>query len=334
MTTSESLPSIIVNSNTIDLAISVWLDAKEHKSGSQRTRKLYERTITNFRALLRSVGYDLDPDSNIAGEITEQSRRNACREIALAAQGFAAMSASEKPVSEATYNNRLAILSSFYEFAKWRDFFTADNPLRKVERASVQLYKDVQPLDANEVKRRLKLIDRSDPMGARDYAMLAIFFQTGRRLAEVVNLHWRDVQIQGEKMTLTFHCKGNKTMMDTMPPGVSKSVIAWLEKAYGSLELLPETPLWISFTRRSQSRIGLTMRSVPNILRKHLGVSKVHITRHTWARQMEEQGAKVSEIQARLGHESLATTGRYLFALSRAENAHAGAIEKAFGLDE
>lgn len=329
-----TLPSIVVTGNHIDLVISVWLDAKEHKSGSARTRKLYERTITNFRALLRSVGYDLDPDANIAGEITEQSRRNACREIALAAQGFAALSSTAKPVSEATYNNRLAILSSFYEFARWRDFFTADNPLRKVERASVQLYKDVQPLDAGEVKRRLKLIDRSDPMGARDYAMLAIFFQTGRRLAEVVNLHWRDVQIQGDIVTLTFHCKGNKVMHDKLPPGVAQALLGWLRIAYRTLDLLPETPLWISFTRRSEMRTGLTMRSVPNILKKRLGVSKVHITRHTWARQMEEQGAKVSEIQARLGHESLATTGRYLFALSRAENAHALDIEKAFGLDE
>ncbi len=56
--------------------------------------------------------------------------------------------------------------------------------------------------------------------------------------------------------------------------------------------------------------------------------------RHTWARRMEEEGAKVSDIQARLGHESLATTGRYLSALKQAENKHADAISKAFGLDD
>lgn len=49
---------------------------------------------------------------------------------------------------------------------------------------------------------------------------------------------------------------------------------------------------------------------------------------------MEDAGAKVSEIQERLGHSSLATTGRYLAALRRAENAHADELARRFGLDE
>jgi integrase len=43
-------------------------------------------------------------------------------------------------------------------------------------------------------------------------------------------------------------------------------------------------------------------------------------------RALEDAGAKVSEIQARLGHESLATTGRYLAALRADENPHADAL--------
>ena len=50
------------------------------------------------------------------------------------------------------------------------------------------------------------------------------------------------------------------------------------------------------------------------------------------ARQLA--GAKVSDIQARLGHESLQTTGRYLAALGSAENAHAEALAELFGIEE
>jgi integrase len=50
-------------------------------------------------------------------------------------------------------------------------------------------------------------------------------------------------------------------------------------------------------------------------------------------RALEDAGAKVSEIQARLGHESLATTGRYLAALRPDENPHADALAALFGLD-
>ena len=41
----------------------------------------------------------------------------------------------------------------------------------------------------------------------------------------------------------------------------------------------------------------------------------MHALRHTFAKAMEDSGAKVSKIQARLGHSILATMGRYLAAL-------------------
>jgi integrase len=49
---------------------------------------------------------------------------------------------------------------------------------------------------------------------------------------------------------------------------------------------------------------------------------------------MERAGATVSTIQARLGHSNLATTGRYLTQLSRAENAHADALARLFTAEE
>jgi hypothetical protein len=47
---------------------------------------------------------------------------------------------------------------------------------------------------------------------------------------------------------------------------------------------------------------------------------------------MEDAGAKVSDIQGRLGHSSLATTGRYLAALRSAENPHGEKVADLLGL--
>jgi hypothetical protein len=47
---------------------------------------------------------------------------------------------------------------------------------------------------------------------------------------------------------------------------------------------------------------------------------------------METLGAKVSDIQARLRHASLQTTGRYLAALGSAENTHGEARAALFGV--
>ena len=65
------------------------------------------------------------------------------------------------------------------------------------------------------------------------------------------------------------------------------------------------------------------------LCKQHLGTSKVHATRYTAAHSMEKVGLTVSEIQARLGHKSLATTGRYLASLRRAENRKADGAGRA-----
>lgn len=334
--------STIVDSTHIDIAIQAWIEAKQRRSGSEKTRKAYYDTLLTFRQMLRQTGRDLDPDLNIQQK-SDDARRQAIVEIALAAQGFAGLSTRNVMVSEATYNQRLAILSSFYAFANKRNFFTCGNPIASVERSRVQAYKNAQPLDPAEITQRMRAIDRTDKQGARDYAMLAIFLQTGRRLSEVIALRWRNVIVQGSRITLVFeHCKGGKVMRDTIPVPVANALLEWLTMAYSAnLRSLPgDAPLWISFTRRSAkeevplSRIppSLTIRSVANICEKRLGISRVHATRHTWARTMEDAGAKVSEIQARLGHDSLATTGRYLAALKQAENQHADSLAARFGL--
>jgi len=85
----------------IDLAIAAWLDSKAGRSGSRHTEQIYRSTIADFRGQLQMGGLDLDADS---------------RAIALAAQGWAGIGTP----APATFNRRLAMLSSFYSFARKR----------------------------------------------------------------------------------------------------------------------------------------------------------------------------------------------------------------------
>lgn len=300
----------------LDVAIAAWLDAKAHRSNSRKTERAYRDTLTVFRAALQSAGLDLDADP---------------RAVSLAAQGWAGR---DEP-QPTTYNQRLAVLSSFYQFARKRGMLHSDNPIALVERRRVDSYGAAAPLDPDVIKDRLSQIRHDTLAGQRDYALLAIFLQTGRRLAEVIGLRWRDVQLQGDRVMLQFrHAKGGKVMADRLPPALSHALMEWLSSFYGATlgSLPPDAPIWISLSRNSRGR-ALSVRSVATICTARLGVSKVHALRHTFARTMEDAGAKVSEIQARLGHTSMATTGRYLAALNRAENSHADELARRFGLD-
>src|SRR5438552_16429349 len=116
--------SPIVNSTHIDIAIAAWLDVKQRRSGSEKTRKAYADTLLTFREQLQQTGRDLDAYGNLylMGADNEVARQQAVTEIALAAQGFAGQSTKNESISPATYNQRLAILSSFYTFANKRHF--------------------------------------------------------------------------------------------------------------------------------------------------------------------------------------------------------------------
>jgi site-specific recombinase XerD len=317
----------IVESNHIDLAIAGWLDAH---SRSAKTQDAYQDTIQQFRSELRRIGSDLDSD---------------VRRLSMVAQRFASFTRNphKGSASKSTINQRLAILSSFYDYALARyllmpmdDGGHVLNPIKIVKREKVQQYAGVQPLASDDVMARLKHIDRSTPLGKRDYALLAILLQTGRRLSEVTSLEWRHVQLHGAKITLTFeHCKGDKTMVDTLPAPVSRALLAWLYACYGTdLNVLAkDAPLWVTLSRNTkQAGQPLGIQAVQQICEKHLE-THTHVTRHTFTHNMIQAGATLNEIQARLGHESLATTGRYARVLTSAENPHADKIATMLGIE-
>lgn len=96
-----------------------------------------------------------------------------------------------------------------------------------------------------------------------------------------------------------------------------------------------ERPIWISLaTRNGTFGHPLSIRAIALVNEQRLGTSKVHTLRHTFARGLEDAGAKVSEIQARLGHADLGTTGRYLAQLHAGENPHLARLSHLYGLED
>ncbi len=124
-------------------------------------------------------------------------------------------------------------------------------------------------------------------------------------------------------------------LLDELPVVVTEALLRWLRAYYGpDLDrLTAETPLWVSLAHDGSRGNQLGYLSITAICKKYLGTSKVHVTRHTFAHTMEQIGAPVSEIQARLGHKSLATTGRYLASLKRAENRHGDQLAARYGIE-
>ncbi len=321
----------IVSSNHLDLAIAGWLDAH---SRSAKTQQAYADTINQFRMELRRIGHDLDSD---------------IRTLAMVAQRFASTTRNprKEQASKSTRNQRLAILSSFYEYALKRyllapmdDQGHIANPLKIVSREKVEPYQGIHWLEPEEAQSALNKIDRTTDLGKRDYALLVVLLNTGRRLQEVASLQWRHVRFKGkgkgQRITLTFeHCKRDKTMIDTLNVANSKALLSWLHAYYGSelASLDKHSPLWVTLSRNTdQAGQPLGIQGIQQVCGKYLE-AHTHITRHTFSQLMIRAGATLPELQARLGHESLATTGIYARALSSDENPHADKIAAMLGIE-
>ena len=311
------------------LAVAAWIDAKAKRSGSRRTPQIYHATLVSFRTALQQVGLDLDSDS---------------RAVALIAQAWSAQRVPHpngqylRPgqASTATIQQRLAVLSSFYTYAQ-RLGLLDENPILRVERPRRESYAATAGLERRAVAAALRTLAREESLAARrDYALLVIMTTTGRRLSELAALRWRDVRLDGERITVTFHAKGAKVMRDQLEARATRALLSWLYAYYGADlgSLAPDAPIWINLGRNGRGTV-LGLIGIDRIVRRRLGPDvHPHQLRHSFAAAMEEAGATVSQIQARLGHESLATTSRYLAALKRAENPHATKVADLFEIEQ
>lgn len=279
--------------------------------------------------------------------------------LALLAQAYAARPArsryGERPVAATTANLRLAVASSFYTYALRHRLLHGPNPITLVERRTVQAYAAARPLAYEDLRELLARLDTTIPAGRRDYALLLVGLHTGRRLSELAGMRREHLRIRKNAVEITWpRCKGGKVMRDELPRGGAKGIAAdalvdwvlFIEQEQGVATSdgdsavvrgqragpPPERPIWVSLAWNGTRGHPLSLRAIATICERHLGTSKVHALRHTFARGLEDAGAKVSEIQARLGHEDLSTTGRYLAQLHQSENKHMGRLSALYGL--
>jgi site-specific recombinase XerD len=323
----SQVPVVADQRLSIDHIITLWLESKKRRTGSDGTKEMYEYAIQRFREMLKIVHLDLDSDP-IA--------------VSLGAQRWASMNLQNgqqgNTVSEATFNQRLAILSSFYRFARKRRFLMIENPIEMLDRSKIEAYAHAKAMEREEVKEGLSKIDRTSIEGKRDYALLSVTLHTGRRAAEIASLQWQHLKVkQVKKRTVVVlyfaRLKGGKTRTDELEVETSSALLDYLHAFYGAQlgRLDPDKPIWVSLATNTRGN-QLTTRSLEYICEKYFGEGKFHMLRSTFAVAMEEAGAKVSDIQYRLAHESLTTTGRYLAKLQSSKNAHAGKLEEMFGI--
>jgi integrase len=306
-----------------------WLDEKTGRSRSWKTHVAYHTTALSLRDALRAQGFDLFCD------LSEETRYASFLPIVQQWAGTRAEASHHSgPISAATYNQRLATISSLYSYARRMRLYRGDNPIEAIARRTLGEQHGAQALDVLEMRKRLVRINRATLAGQRDYALLSVALQTGSRVQALADMRIGDLTWAGERLVIHFpRTKGGETDDKELEVETSKAVAAYLRAQYGECwQDYPQAPVWVSTARNASRGKQLSAQALEQICLKHVGTSKFHTLRHTAGLTLEELGATTSEIQSFLRHKNIATTSRYLKRARRAKNKYGRDLEQVFGI--
>lgn len=229
-----------------------------------------------------------------------------------------------------TRNCRLAAIRSFVDHLLRHDVTRADQYGRilaiPAKRARQRLISYLEPDEARAV-----IAQAAAP---RDRALLLLLYNTGARIAEVLAVCPRDLQLQGARH-VRLHGKGNKERVCPI----------WSETAEALRPLVATNISPDEQIFRSARGAPLTRDGAAYILAKHVQLAAdsmpalrrrrvtPHVLRHSCAVALLQAGVDVTVIRDYLGHVSIATTSRYLATNLQMKRDVLAAFWKRAGLD-
>jgi len=158
-------------------------------------------------------------------------------------------------------------------------------------------------------------IDRSSKRGQRDYALLAIMFNTGARVQELLDLRTRDLRLTKPFQVRLFG-KGRKERLCPVWPQTARLMREYCTA--NQLDMQSDTLVFTNYRGEPLTRFG-----VRYILAKHVSHARTctptltnkrvhpHSVRHSTAVHLLKSGVDLCTISHWLGHASLNTTNKY-----------------------
>lgn len=275
--------------------VGAWLAEVTQRTGSTRTPVEYGRYAAHFAARLAGSGRTLD-------EATTAD----CHAFAYAPLPDARRGGTPgRSPGPASVSVRLAALRSLYGFAQRVGAVTA-NPADHVRRPRLP-----EPTPKGLAPAQVHAILAATPdtaAGARDRAIILTACLTGLRRAELIALTKGAIAFADDGAPMyEARTKGGKVRRRELPGPAWDAIRASLDAAGRPFAALTD----------DARLFPITSQTVYENLRRYgarAGVKglTVHTLRHTAAKLRRQSGASLEDVQAVLGHASIATTARYL----------------------
>jgi integrase/recombinase XerC len=215
----------------------------------------------------------------------------------------------ERNITAKTINRKISSLKSFFKYMV-KSGVLEQTPMTRVlsPKISKRLPDFIMESDADKLMGSLK--NSEDWKGLNTKMLISLFYTTGMRLSELVNL--KESQVDFGKKQVKVLGKGNKERI--IPIGqealiMIKEYIQFKKKEFES------TDNALLVTEKGKKMYPkypyLLVRSFLSSEVKTLNKKSPHVLRHSFATHLSNNGADLNAIKELLGHSSLAATQVY-----------------------
>ena len=209
-----------------------------------------------------------------------------------------------KNLKNSTIARRISCLRSFYNYLLLKGF-TKQNLFNSIRNPKIER-KLPNYLNYEEIEEILDHIDINSNEGLRNRLLIEMFYATGCRVSEMINVKIDDIDFTNR--SIRIFGKGSK-----------ERIVYYGDYAAGYLDSYLKTDYnkGSKYLFVNSNKEKLTIQEVEGIIKHimgHLSI-KTHVTphtlRHTFATHLLNNGADIKTVQELLGHASLNTTGIY-----------------------
>ena len=275
--------------------IAIFIEAMQTADNSDATKNLRLNHLKSFYKFLSSQG--------IRGihEITTQI----ISDYVVSLQAY----------SPVYIKHLLGTLRHYFRFLKNTELAECDWS-NAVPRVIVPANRNVPALwEKSEVELLLKSIDRGNPTGKRNYAIILFVASLGLRVSDVSALKLENLKWERSELDL-IQQKTRKRIIQPLPADVGWALIDYIR--FGR----PEVDEPFVFLTTKAPYIQLTTWAIDNMLSRQMricGIKKrsntsqgMHSLRHALARRLLENGTPLSTIAEVMGHATYSSSAPYL----------------------
>ena len=276
----------------IDSIESFMLTLEKERNFSLHTIKAYKNDLNRFNYFLNNT---------LSRKKLAKINRNDIRKFL--AEEY------DNGYSSKTVARRLATIKSYFKYLVKTELIQ--------ENISIHINSPKVPkklpnfVDKNLIDTLMKTPSLDTHIGIRDRAVLELFYSTGMRLSELVNMNIGDFEIN--KKLIRVIGKGNKERMIPYGRTAESAIKNYLKIRNLSLKpAFANKPLFVNSSKKRISKRTI-QRRMNNYIKLVADGKRIgpHLLRHTFATHLLDNGADIRAVKDLLGHSSLSSTQIY-----------------------